>query len=178
VPPSHFKLIFPSQIFRGFQLIPTTQVAQHIDNLPSLINSPQIIPPVRLPYRHVSALFKPMRDRTLIFGIFKPVGKLVISFIDDLFQGHSGGIAELVKNISELTINGRPVSIDNVPKRLGLRWRCFRIKPCEVIPAEESGNMTVTPGVVPFPQSIPVPLFKILWCDTAPRNIMTAILGG
>src|SRR5262249_24150812 len=62
-PPSHFKFIFPSQIFCGFQLIPATQVAQNIDNLPSLINSPQIIPPVRLPYRHVSALFKPMRDR-------------------------------------------------------------------------------------------------------------------
>jgi hypothetical protein len=34
-----------------------------------------------------------MRDRTLIFGVFKPVGKLVISFIDDLFQGNSDGIA-------------------------------------------------------------------------------------
>src|SRR5262249_42731996 len=153
------------------------QVAQHIDNMPSLINSPQIIPPVRLPYRHVSALFKPMRDRTLIFGIFKPVGKLPLSLSDNLFQSHSGRIAELVKDISELAINGRPVSIDNVPERLGLWWRFFRIKPCEVIPGEKSGNMTIATFVVPIPQHGPVPLFKILWCDTAPRYIVPAILG-
>src|SRR6516165_7108874 len=134
-----------------------TQVAQHIDNLPSLINSPQIIPPVRLPYRHVSALFKAMRDRTLIFGIFKPVGKLPTGFMDNLFQSYSDRIAELVKNISELAINGRPVSIDNVPERLGLRWRFFRIKPCDVIPGEKSGNMPIAALlVVPIPQPGPI----------------------
>jgi hypothetical protein len=70
-------------------------------------------------------------------------------------------VSDFINSVSQLDVLWRAVGINNVPKRLCLRWRCLWIELRDISLCEKCGDVAVAASVVPLPEPVEVVISEL-----------------